>query len=50
MGERYPEPGRGLSGAWDRFVGPGTTGVENAGTAAAAILGAAVGFAGDPTA
>lgn len=38
------EPRPGLIGAWDRFVGPGTAALEDAGTAATAALGAAVGL------
>lgn len=45
MNDHNREPRQGLDGAWDRFVGPGATGLENAGTASAALLGAAIGFA-----
>ena len=44
--DREPRPGL-LPGAWDRLVGPGATQTENAGTMAAAILGTAIGLAGD---
>lgn len=47
--DREPRPGL-LPGVWDRLVGPGATQTENAGTVAAAILGAAIGVAGDPPA
>lgn len=42
--DRAPRPG--LPGAWDRLVGPGASGLENAGTVGAAVLGATVGLAG----
>ncbi len=48
MDDRDREPRLGLSGAWDRLVGPGATVLENAGTVGAAILGTAVGLAVDP--
>lgn len=47
MDDHDREPRPGLPGVWDRLVGPGATGLENAGTIGTAALGAAVGFAGD---
>ncbi len=44
MGDRYPEPGSGIGGAWDRLVGPGASGLENAGSAAFAAVGACIGL------
>ena len=38
IGERVPEPRKGLAGFWDTFIGPGATRVDNG-----LILGAALG-------
>lgn len=48
MSKHGREPRTGLTGVWDRIVGPGTSAAENAGTAVGMILGAAIGLAGDP--
>lgn len=42
-------PRSGLPGAWDRFVGPGATTIENAGTTATAALGVVIGLTGGPS-
>ncbi|MFN8629351.1 MAG: glycine zipper 2TM domain-containing protein [Chloroflexota bacterium] len=38
-----PAPRPGLAGSWDRFMGPGATPVENAGTVVGAVLGGIIG-------